>query len=83
MLVGIQPGKRQRKISLYRPNCILILFYKLYDVVTADTGAEPLRKKRKLNKEQLKAKKESEKQWRNPELHTPSGFQQIETITGL
>ena len=46
----------------------------------ADTGAGPSQKRRKLN-EQLKAKRESERQRAKPS-QSRSGFQQMETIMG-
>ena len=48
-------------MSLYRPNCILMLFQKLSAVVMAETGAGASQERRKLNKEQLKAKRQSER----------------------
>ena len=48
----------------------------------ADTGAGPSQIRRILNEEQHKAKRESENDMRNPG-YTQSGFQEMETITGL
>ena len=48
----------------------------------ADTGAGPSQERRKLNEKHLKAKRESERQWANPS-QSRTGFQQMETTTGL